>query len=93
MQTMDRIPDIYVKVLASCAGFHRLLSHGPKLTPSSSLVLSKTHAYAFRVEALRDLNEQLSIPDRQIHDATLLCVLALILASVLIIPSAGLHGY
>lgn len=80
--TVDRIPDIYVKVLVSVASFHRLMSYGPDPTPSSALVQRDADVFALRVEALRGLNEKLSLPDEQTSDATLLCVLSLMVASV-----------
>jgi hypothetical protein len=82
LQRVDRIPEIYVKVLVSTAGFHRLMSHGPEPTPSSSLVQKDVDVFQLRIEALRDLNEQLSQPEQQTSDATLLSVLALMIASV-----------
>ncbi|KAI0158557.1 fungal-specific transcription factor domain-containing protein [Pestalotiopsis sp. NC0098] len=80
--TVDRIPDIYVKVLVSVASFHRLMSCGPDPTPSSALVQRDADVFALRVEALRGLNEKLSLPDEQTSDATLLCVLSLMVASI-----------
>lgn len=80
--TVDRIPDIYVKVLVSVASFHRLMSYGPDPTPSSALVQRDADVFALRVEALRGLNEKLSLPDEQTSDATLLCVLSLMVASI-----------
>lgn len=82
IQSVDRIPDIYVKVLVSVASFHRLMSFGPEPDPSSALVQRDADVFALRVEALQGLNEKLSTPDEQTSDATLLCVLSLMVASV-----------
>lgn len=82
LQTVDRIPETYVKVLLSVASFHRLMSHGPEPTPSSALIQKDTDVFSLRVEALQGLNQQLSLPDQQASDATLLCVLSLMVASV-----------
>ncbi|ETS82902.1 hypothetical protein PFICI_04778 [Pestalotiopsis fici W106-1] len=82
IQTVDRIPDIYVKVLVSVASFHRLMSYGPEPTPSSALVQRDADVFALRVEALQGLNEKLSMPEEQTSDATLLCVLSLMVASI-----------
>ncbi|KAH8198004.1 hypothetical protein TruAng_007829 [Truncatella angustata] len=72
LQGVDKIPDIYVKVLVSVASFHRLMSVGPDPTPSSALIQKDTDVFQLRVEALQGLNEQLSSPDQQTSDATLL---------------------
>ncbi|KAI0132800.1 fungal-specific transcription factor domain-containing protein [Xylariales sp. AK1849] len=82
LQRVDKIPEIYVKVLVSTAGFHRLMSHGPEPTPSSALIQKDEDVFSLRVEALRGLNEQLSQPDQQKSDGTLLCVLSLMIASI-----------
>ncbi|KAF3026731.1 hypothetical protein E8E14_014772 [Neopestalotiopsis sp. 37M] len=82
IQSVDRIPDIYVKVLVSVASFHRLMSFGPEPDPSSALVQRDADVFALRVEALQGLNEKLSTPDEQTSDATLLCVLSLMVASI-----------
>ncbi|KAH8681047.1 fungal-specific transcription factor domain-containing protein [Xylariales sp. PMI_506] len=82
LQRVDRIPEIYVKVLVSTAGFHRLMSHGPEPTSSSALVQRDVDVFALRIEALRGLNEQLSQPEQQTSDATLLCILSLMIASI-----------
>ncbi|KAI1854013.1 hypothetical protein JX266_001154 [Neoarthrinium moseri] len=82
LQRVDNIPDIYVKVLVSVACFHRLMSNGPEPTPSSALIQKDVDVFSLRVEALQSLNEQLSEPDQQKSDATLLCVLSLMIASI-----------
>lgn len=86
LQRVDRIPDIYVKVLVSTAGFHRLMSHGPEPTPASALIQNDVDVFQLRIDALRGVNEQLSLPEQQTSDATLLCVLALMIASVWPLP-------
>ncbi|KAK9425551.1 putative Fungal-specific transcription factor domain-containing protein [Seiridium unicorne] len=82
LQSPDRLPEIYVKVLVSVASFHRLMSHGPEPTSSSALVQRDESVFQLRVEALQGLNQQLSLPDQQISDSTLLCVLSLMVASI-----------
>jgi hypothetical protein len=89
LQTVDRIPEIYVKVLVSVASFHRLMSHGPEPTSTSALVQRDADVFSLRVEALQGLNEQLSLPDQQTSDATLLCVLSLMVASVCLFLTSG----
>lgn len=81
-QRISKIPQIYVNVLVSTAALHKLLSRGVEPIESSALFQREVHVFALRIEALRALNQQLAFPESQTSDATLLCVLALMIAAI-----------
>lgn len=82
LQRINVVPETYVKILVSTAGFHRLMLHGPEPVACSALVQKDLDIFALRAEALRELNDSLSQPENQTSDATLLSVIALMITSV-----------
>lgn len=82
LQRINAVPETYVKILVSTAGFHRLMLHGPEPAACSALVQKDLDVFALRVEALRELNDSLSQSESQTSDATLLSVIALMITSV-----------
>jgi hypothetical protein len=82
LQRIYKIPDIYIKVVVSVAGFHRLMSNGPEPTGASALIQKDEDVLSLRIDALQGLNELLGDSEQQTSDATLLCVLVLMVASV-----------
>jgi hypothetical protein len=82
LRLIDTIPRHYVSLLVTSATLHRSMQLDPAFTRSSALALREQDIFRFRIRALQDVNYRLSKADTQTSDATLMCVICLLLSTV-----------
>ncbi|ORY71058.1 fungal-specific transcription factor domain-containing protein [Pseudomassariella vexata] len=82
LNRIDKIPDIYVRLLVTCATLHRAMQHDTSSSRSSALVQRERVTHEFRIRALQQVNHDLSKTETQTSDATLMCVICLLLSTV-----------
>ncbi|KAH7031387.1 fungal-specific transcription factor domain-containing protein [Microdochium trichocladiopsis] len=83
---IDSIPRIYINMLVTAATLHRAMqdeANDQHETQRSAITRSREQdIFLFRIRALREVNQRLSMRETQTTDSTLMCVLCLLLCAI-----------
>ncbi|KXJ86174.1 fungal-specific transcription factor domain-domain-containing protein [Microdochium bolleyi] len=86
MARIDHIPRIYISMLVTVATAHKAMQEaadGQLVQPTSTLArLRRQDIFSFRIRAIREVNQRLSLQDTQTSDSTLMCVLCLLMCTI-----------
>lgn len=86
MTRIENIPRIYISMLVTVATSHRAMQEaadGQLVQSASALArLRQQDIFAFRIKAIQEVNQRLSLQETQMSDSTLMCVLCLLMCTV-----------